>query len=166
MSDCSSDYEDHDDPKGQGQPPPYSESTTDVPPTERAATTTTMHSSTSTAIGVGAAVTVVTAQPTYPAYPTAVVYQGNMNYVPAGVNVGQGPFIGPKESPMTCPSCQQSITTKVEYKSTMGTHICALMFCMVGFIPCMIIPYCVKSCRNADHYCPECNAFLGTYIRA
>ncbi|PZC74327.1 hypothetical protein B5X24_HaOG207961 [Helicoverpa armigera] len=160
MSYKGSDYEDDDDLLGRGRPPPYQGSATRLPPAASAPTTT-MHNTSSTT-PAGGPVTVVTAQPTYPA---AVMYQGNMNFVPVGVNAGPGPFIGPKESPMTCPSCQQRITTKVEYQATMRTHVCALMFCMVGCIPCMIIPYVMDSCKNADHYCPECNAFLGTYIR-
>uniref|UniRef100_A0A2A4JBS3 LITAF domain-containing protein n=1 Tax=Heliothis virescens TaxID=7102 RepID=A0A2A4JBS3_HELVI len=157
MTSDGSDCENNDDHKVPDQPPPYTEGTTGLPPTVGPTTTTTMHTSTSTA--VGASMTVITGQP------TGVVYQGNMNFVPVGINMGPGPFIGPQESTLTCPSCQQRITTKVEYKITMRNHIFALMFCMVGCLPCILIPYCVKSCRNADHYCPECNAFLGTYMR-
>jgi hypothetical protein len=29
--------------------------------------------------------------------------------------------------------------------------------------PCGLIPYCTDSCKSANHYCPSCGTFLGTY---
>lgn len=28
---------------------------------------------------------------------------------------------------------------------------------------CSCIPYCADSFQNADHYCPNCNTYIGTY---
>lgn len=30
-------------------------------------------------------------------------------------------------------------------------------------VPCALIPYCVESCQNGNHYCPNCGKFMGTY---
>ncbi|XP_028171762.1 lipopolysaccharide-induced tumor necrosis factor-alpha factor homolog [Ostrinia furnacalis] len=72
--------------------------------------------------------------------------------------------VGPNETNMTCPSCQATITTRVERKATTKTHMIALALCVFLCWPCACIPYCKNSCRNADHYCPSCNAYLGTYV--
>ncbi|CAB3258131.1 unnamed protein product [Arctia plantaginis] len=57
------------------------------------------------------------------------------------------------------------IVTKVERKATTKTHVIALLLCLFLCWPCVCVPYCVNSCQNADHYCPNCNSYLGTYQR-
>ncbi|XP_071446326.1 lipopolysaccharide-induced tumor necrosis factor-alpha factor homolog [Hetaerina americana] len=71
--------------------------------------------------------------------------------------------LGPEAAHITCPSCRASVATKVVHENTTKTHIICLILCLVGLWPCCVIPYCVNSCKNANHYCPTCNAFLGTY---
>ncbi|XP_041973084.1 lipopolysaccharide-induced tumor necrosis factor-alpha factor-like [Aricia agestis] len=73
------------------------------------------------------------------------------------------PVVGPKPSQVTCPSCKSSIMSKVKHKPTTKTHLIALLLCLCLCWPCVCVPYCVDSCRNADHYCPSCNAYIGTY---
>ncbi|XP_028028560.1 lipopolysaccharide-induced tumor necrosis factor-alpha factor homolog [Bombyx mandarina] len=76
----------------------------------------------------------------------------------------QAPQMGPKPARYTCPSCKASITTRVEYVSATKTHLCALLLCCLCCWPCACIPYCGTSCRNATHYCPNCSAYIGSYI--
>ncbi|CAB3256668.1 unnamed protein product [Arctia plantaginis] len=76
-----------------------------------------------------------------------------------------------------CPTCKshlvqslkrlqyELIVTKVERKATTKTHVIALLLCLFLCWPCVCVPYCVNSCQNADHYCPNCNSYLGTYQR-
>ncbi|XP_069355545.1 lipopolysaccharide-induced tumor necrosis factor-alpha factor homolog isoform X1 [Maniola hyperantus] len=71
--------------------------------------------------------------------------------------------VGPKASSLVCPSCRANVVTRVEHKATTKTHIIALVLCLFLCWPCICIPYCMDSCQNADHYCPSCNAYLGTY---
>uniref|UniRef100_A0A2A4JW93 LITAF domain-containing protein n=1 Tax=Heliothis virescens TaxID=7102 RepID=A0A2A4JW93_HELVI len=92
---------------------------------------------------------------------SGVMYQANV--VPAVIPVFVGPKMGPKESPMTCPSCNQQIVTRVEHKATTKTHLFAGLLFILGCWLCCCIPYCVNSCRNADHYCPNCSAYIGSY---
>lgn len=61
---------------------------------------------------------------------------------------------------MVCPSCRERIVTKVRYEAGTKTHLFALLICLV-FWPCVCVPYCVDSCNNANHYCPNCGSFIG-----
>ncbi|TMW45009.1 hypothetical protein DOY81_009911 [Sarcophaga bullata] len=69
--------------------------------------------------------------------------------------------VGPKSMQMTCPHCRCRIETNVRYKATAKTHIACLLlswtFC------CCCLPYCMDSCQNANHFCPMCGAYIGTY---
>ncbi|KAJ8724901.1 hypothetical protein PYW07_015859 [Mythimna separata] len=90
---------------------------------------------------------------------SGVVYQANP---PTVVPVLVNQQMGSKPTPTTCPSCNQEIITRVEYKATTKTHLFAVLLCIV-FWPCVCLPYCIDSCRNADHYCPNCSAYIGSY---
>ncbi|XP_076381631.1 uncharacterized protein LOC117222917 [Megalopta genalis] len=60
---------------------------------------------------------------------------------------------------MTCPNCLSYIKTDVYYYSTRDTHKLAATLTPV----CMcMVPYCVTKFKNAAHYCPRCNIYLGT----
>ncbi|XP_054739665.1 lipopolysaccharide-induced tumor necrosis factor-alpha factor homolog isoform X1 [Anastrepha obliqua] len=63
----------------------------------------------------------------------------------------------------TCPSCHADILTTVKYQPNSCTHIWALVLCLFICWPCVCVPYCMNSCQNANHYCPNCNAFIGSY---
>ncbi|XP_075978986.1 lipopolysaccharide-induced tumor necrosis factor-alpha factor homolog [Anticarsia gemmatalis] len=71
--------------------------------------------------------------------------------------------LGPKSTSTTCQFCRALILTRVRYTSNSQTHIaaalCGLIYC------CCCLPYCCKSAKNADHYCPQCHKYLGTYAR-
>ncbi|XP_061706186.1 lipopolysaccharide-induced tumor necrosis factor-alpha factor homolog [Cydia pomonella] len=82
---------------------------------------------------------------------------------PAAVIIQQ--TVGPDSTHTTCRSCNQDIVTRVERKASMRTHIMAGLLCLFGCWPCVCIPYCMDSCLNTDHYCTNCGAFIGTYIR-
>ncbi|XP_059060148.1 lipopolysaccharide-induced tumor necrosis factor-alpha factor homolog [Achroia grisella] len=71
--------------------------------------------------------------------------------------------VGPQPAQLVCPSCSATIVTKVTHKATTKTHIIALVLCLFLCWPCVCIPYCTNTCRNANHYCPNCNSYLGTY---
>ncbi|CRL01124.1 CLUMA_CG014483, isoform A [Clunio marinus] len=75
----------------------------------------------------------------------------------------QSQHLGPNSQPMVCPSCQASISTSVKYEPATKTHLFAGLFCLLGlWCGCCLIPYCVDSCQNANHTCPNCGSFLGT----
>ncbi|CAH0668927.1 unnamed protein product [Spodoptera exigua] len=123
------------DPKGQGMPPPYS----DAP--------------------AGPLPTVVHPYPRI--QPVGVAFQQTSGADVVPVIVGNR-AMGPKPSTITCPSCRVEIVTRVEYINSSKTHLFALGLCIV-FWPLVCLPYFLDSCRNADHYCPNCNAYIGSY---
>lgn len=71
--------------------------------------------------------------------------------------------LGPDSSSTVCPSCHAQIRTRVVYEASTRTHIIAGILCLVGCWICCCIPYCVDSCQNGNHYCPNCNSYLGTF---
>ncbi|XP_073962938.1 lipopolysaccharide-induced tumor necrosis factor-alpha factor homolog isoform X1 [Choristoneura fumiferana] len=83
--------------------------------------------------------------------------------IPGAVIIQQS--VGPNPTHTTCRSCNQEIVTRVERRSTTRTHVFAGLLCLFGCWPCVCCPYCIDSCLNTDHYCTNCGAFVGTYIR-
>uniref|UniRef100_A0A336MNT9 CSON004293 protein n=1 Tax=Culicoides sonorensis TaxID=179676 RepID=A0A336MNT9_CULSO len=71
------------------------------------------------------------------------------------------PF-GPQPSNITCPSCQKQIATKIKHENATKTHMFALLCCLI-FWPCVWLPYTMDSCKDVNHYCPYCDAYLGSY---
>lgn len=69
---------------------------------------------------------------------------------------------GPEPSSIKCPSCHQSIITRIDFESSTKTHLMAGLICLL-FWPCVCLPYMMDSCKNANHYCPNCSAYLGSY---
>ncbi|XP_063832619.1 lipopolysaccharide-induced tumor necrosis factor-alpha factor homolog [Ostrinia nubilalis] len=75
-----------------------------------------------------------------------------------------GPLLlGPENTILDCPFCHHQIKTAVQYTNNSGTHIAAALWGRICFLCC--IPYCGESAKNADHYCPNCAKYLGTYRR-
>ncbi|CAG7719567.1 unnamed protein product [Allacma fusca] len=66
---------------------------------------------------------------------------------------------------LTCPHCQSSITTETKYHDGRMTHIAALVLCLLGCYCCCCIPYCIDTCKDADHECPSCHRHIGTFTR-
>ncbi|XP_023306187.2 lipopolysaccharide-induced tumor necrosis factor-alpha factor homolog [Lucilia cuprina] len=69
--------------------------------------------------------------------------------------------VGPVSMQMTCPNCRCRIETAVRHRSTTKTHFACLLLSWT--ICCCCIPYCMDSCRNANHFCPMCGTYIGTY---
>ncbi|XP_021934130.1 lipopolysaccharide-induced tumor necrosis factor-alpha factor-like isoform X2 [Zootermopsis nevadensis] len=74
----------------------------------------------------------------------------------------QAPMLGSAPCNLQCPSCHASVQTRVDYEPNTKTHLFALLLCLIC-CPCALIPYCTDSCKSANHYCPSCGTFLGTY---
>ncbi|KOB71988.1 Lipopolysaccharide-induced tumor necrosis factor-alpha factor [Operophtera brumata] len=69
--------------------------------------------------------------------------------------------MGPRPTHVTCKSCHADVVTRVEANATTRTHLFALILCLIGCWPCVCVPYCVDDCMNANHYCPNCNSYIG-----
>ncbi|XP_023172731.1 lipopolysaccharide-induced tumor necrosis factor-alpha factor homolog [Drosophila hydei] len=73
------------------------------------------------------------------------------------VPIGSGP------TRIRCPSCQAEVVTTVKSTPSGRTHCWALILCLFICWPCVCLPYCMDSCQNANHYCPNCSSYIGTY---
>ncbi|XP_017490198.1 PREDICTED: lipopolysaccharide-induced tumor necrosis factor-alpha factor homolog [Rhagoletis zephyria] len=71
------------------------------------------------------------------------------------------PPVGPKSTKLRCPQCKCMVETKVRHRSTTKTHLACLLLSWSCI--CCCLPYCMDTCRNANHFCPMCGTFLGTY---
>ncbi|KAG2490949.1 hypothetical protein HYH03_010626 [Edaphochlamys debaryana] len=61
-----------------------------------------------------------------------------------------------------CPHCQVEVSTTVTHETGLGTWLIAGGICFVGcFAGCCLIPFCVDSCKDHNHYCGKCTRFLG-----
>ncbi|KAJ0173612.1 hypothetical protein K1T71_010761 [Dendrolimus kikuchii] len=68
-----------------------------------------------------------------------------------------------------CPRCHERVLTKVKYINTKKTHMLAGFICGLTFwclLCCLAaLPYCLPTFKKAEHYCPNCNTFLGDYSK-
>ncbi|XP_075255738.1 LITAF domain-containing protein-like [Convolutriloba macropyga] len=83
-------------------------------------------------------------------------------YVPPPVII-KTTALGSHPCTMQCSHCQAMITTNVSYTTGVGAWVICLLICFfVGPWGCCFIPFCVDSCKDATHTCPNCHATLGT----
>jgi len=66
---------------------------------------------------------------------------------------------------LTCPSCQAQVVTAVDYQVGTFAWLLCLGMSFLGLLICMFIPFCMDSCKDAVHHCPNCNNRLGVYRR-
>ncbi|KAJ0181153.1 hypothetical protein K1T71_003238 [Dendrolimus kikuchii] len=72
--------------------------------------------------------------------------------------------LGPGPTGTSCPHCHKSIVTRIDFVPNNRTHIASAALCVLAGCCCgCIIPYCMRSCKTANHYCPQCRAFVGSY---
>ncbi|OWR44333.1 lipopolysaccharide-induced tumor necrosis factor-alpha factor homolog [Danaus plexippus] len=73
--------------------------------------------------------------------------------------------LGPGPTGTSCPNCNKPIVTRVEYVSNNRTHIVSAGLCILAGCCCgCLVPYCMRSCKTANHYCPQCKAFIGSHV--
>ncbi|ODM92306.1 Lipopolysaccharide-induced tumor necrosis factor-alpha factor [Orchesella cincta] len=71
-------------------------------------------------------------------------------------------ILGPTTTRMTCGSCHTEIQTSTNKKPSIVAFLSAGIMCVLGLI-CCIIPFFVDSCKDTEHTCPNCGAYLGTH---
>ncbi|KAJ8724899.1 hypothetical protein PYW07_015857 [Mythimna separata] len=158
--------EDLQDPKGQGQPPPYTTNNAPQIIAPQVLHPTGMMPQTMQPMfaPVGQPVHTTMGHSIHIQHGTMVHPMGMYQSHPMVVPMVVGNQMGPKPSSITCQSCKEIIVTRVEAKTTMKTHLISAMLCFMCCWPCVFIPYCMDTCRNADHYCPNCNSYIGSYV--
>ncbi len=72
--------------------------------------------------------------------------------------------VGPGPQSMQCPNCKNNIiTTTKDSPSVMAWVLCVLIVFVGCWCGCCLIPLCIQDCQTVQHYCPECNAFVGKH---
>ncbi|CAH1395191.1 unnamed protein product [Nezara viridula] len=99
-------------------------------------------------------------QPPYPAQQVQIAPVSSV--FPNRLPVGRRPL------KTTCTGCNMFISTKTTSKNNCNpTFWCIVLFVTGICIPCSCCPYfCCDKPYRVDHFCPRCNAFLGTYVEA
>ncbi|XP_044767163.1 lipopolysaccharide-induced tumor necrosis factor-alpha factor homolog [Coccinella septempunctata] len=74
--------------------------------------------------------------------------------------------IGPNPTHMICPHCHAEIITTTKSRPSAMAYITGALICILGCpLGCCLIPCCLKKCRDIHHNCPNCDAYLGGFMR-
>ncbi|XP_073503824.1 lipopolysaccharide-induced tumor necrosis factor-alpha factor [Phyllobates terribilis] len=65
-----------------------------------------------------------------------------------------------------CPRCRSLTTTRLVHTSGALAWLSCGGLCLLGCgFGCCLIPFCIDSLKDVDHYCSSCQALLGSYKR-
>ncbi|KAM3916683.1 lipopolysaccharide-induced tumor necrosis factor-alpha factor isoform 1-T2 [Leptodactylus fuscus] len=67
---------------------------------------------------------------------------------------------------LCCPNCSRLTTTRLVHTSGALAWLSCGGLCLLGCgFGCCLIPFCIDSLKDVDHYCANCHALLGSYKR-
>ena len=73
--------------------------------------------------------------------------------------------LGTNPTHIHCSQCGAQVLSKTTPKAGLLTWLIAGALFLVGCWPCCCIPCCLEDCQDFEHFCPQCNNYLGTYKR-
>ena len=103
----------------------------------------------------------------YPIQPNSFQQMPTQTFPPGrSVVYVEPPNLRDQPTRLVCPHCKASILTQLRYESGLATWLIACGLCIFGFLcGCCLIPFCVDSCKDVDHYCPNCRCMIGRFKR-
>lgn len=65
-----------------------------------------------------------------------------------------------------CNQCNQIVTTHIDYENGTTVFVAAGVTCFFGcWLGCCLIPFCIQDLKDAKHFCPNCNNYLGKHAK-
>nr|XP_033770543.1 lipopolysaccharide-induced tumor necrosis factor-alpha factor homolog [Geotrypetes seraphini] len=63
-----------------------------------------------------------------------------------------------------CPSCHNQVITRITHSAgLLAWAICCGLVLFGCGLGCCLIPFCVDSCLDVNHFCPHCNHLIHKY---
>ena len=87
-------------------------------------------------------------------------------YMPMAPTTQVAPMIhfGRIPTQCVCPRCRLNIVTRIEHKTGMLMWLLCIGLFVFGFVlGCCLIPFCIDSLGDVQHYCPHCAALVGEH---
>uniref|UniRef100_A0A183CFZ9 LITAF domain-containing protein n=1 Tax=Globodera pallida TaxID=36090 RepID=A0A183CFZ9_GLOPA len=79
------------------------------------------------------------------------------------------PFVprGPYPQQTHCTYCHHRVPTRTRIVVGNMTWMVCCGICLVGgfFLCCCLVPFCIDDLKDCEHYCGNCNIYLGTFKR-